>query len=240
MLAVSLAGSSASRASELTFDFSTVFRGSSLGLTVVPGSPVMQAIFQDVSPGVVRLTVSNLNLTANENVPALYFNLNPTLNPADLHFQFESGSGFVGPSVATGDRAYFGPGLHFGFSLHFLGHGDSSRTFGSGEFVTELISGIPTLTADDFGTFITRRTSPDKYYAVAGIDQLGDTSQSTWLTSDVPKVNVPVPEPGSFALLSALIGAWLALCACKRAGEFARLCKLQRIPLRRTPPASRR
>jgi hypothetical protein len=232
-----LVGASAVQASELAFDFSNVFNGPPIGPAVAANSMAVEAVFEDVSPGAVRLTVSNLNLTANENVAKLYFNLNPNLNPAELQFQLEAGSGFVGPSVVTGARANLGPGLRFNVSLGFRNHGDSSRTFGAGEFLSELITGIPTLTAADFSAYTTRRTSPDKFYAVAEINRIAVNSQTEWFSSDCPKPIVPAPEPGARALLSAMIGTWLACWSCKRGRQIARANQLQRIPIRRTRPA---
>jgi hypothetical protein len=235
-----LAGGPVLRASELTFDLSNVFSGSSLNLATPPGSPAVEAIFQDVSPGVVRLTVSNLNLTGTENVAKLYFNLNPNLDPAQLRFQFEGGGGFVPPLAVTGGKAYLGPGLNFNVSLGFPNHGDSSRTFDGGEYLSELITGIPTLTAADFGTFVTRRSSPNKFYAVAEIDQIGVNSQAGWLSSDKPQTIVAVPEPGPHAMIAAMIGAWLAFWASARVRETTRSCQLRRIAVRRTASSGRR
>ena len=55
--------------------------------------PWLDAVFQNVSPGTVRLTVTNLHLTGNEDIEGLYFNLNPKLDPTRLSFAMAGGSG---------------------------------------------------------------------------------------------------------------------------------------------------
>ena len=89
----------ASRAGDFLYHFDYVFGGPAPS----PRSPWLDACFQSLSPGTVRLTVSNLTLTGSENVDQLYFNLNTNLSPASLSFHFAGGSGgFDVPTIATG------------------------------------------------------------------------------------------------------------------------------------------
>src|SRR5438445_1478560 len=71
-------------------DFDRTFSGSAPSS---PSSPWADARFQNVTPGTVQITVSNLSLTGTENVDELYFNLAPTLNPLNLNFTLISSSG---------------------------------------------------------------------------------------------------------------------------------------------------
>ena len=66
------------------YQFTDAFSGA------VPASPIrpwIDATFQTLVPGTVRLTVTNITLSGSENVDQLYFNLNTNLQPAKLTFK---------------------------------------------------------------------------------------------------------------------------------------------------------
>ena len=72
------------------YDFAHAFSGTAPASATTPW---VQARFIDIAPGTVQLTVSNLNLSGQENVDQLYFNLAPTLDPTKLNFTHVSDSG---------------------------------------------------------------------------------------------------------------------------------------------------
>src|SRR5438067_13363524 len=87
-------------AADYMYQYNDAFSGS---VPASPYSPWIDATFQTVTPGTVRLTVTNMTLTGTENVDQLYFNLNTNLKPVKLTFTLvkESGS-FDTPKVSTG------------------------------------------------------------------------------------------------------------------------------------------
>src|SRR3954465_5380765 len=127
------------------YDFSHAFSGSPPGS---PGTPWVQAQFIDISPGTVQLTVSNLNLTGNENVDQLYFNLAPTLDPTKLNFTHVSDSGgFDLPTFTRGVDSFKADGDgKYDILLNFAVN-DGQHIFTDGEYFTYTISGISGLTA---------------------------------------------------------------------------------------------
>src|SRR5205085_10256719 len=114
--------------------------------------PHITALFQDVSTGHVRLTLSAPGLTNNENIDKLYFNLNPADNPKKLvvsNFAVAHGS-FSFPAVDEGVNAYKagGDGL-YDIRLNFGGSG-LPTWFSAGDVMVCDLTGIPNLKASDF------------------------------------------------------------------------------------------
>src|SRR2546425_7829223 len=71
-------------ADSLLYKFGTnVFSGDGPTST---NTPYLKALFEDVAPGTVRLTLSAPNLTNNKNVGEFFFNLNPAKDPTSLSF----------------------------------------------------------------------------------------------------------------------------------------------------------
>src|SRR6266516_1908046 len=137
-------------ADSMLYQFGTnVFSGSSPTST---NTPYVKALFEDVSPGTVRLTFSAPHLTNNENVGELYLNLNPTKNLSSLYFtNFSVSSGsFIFPTVATGeDFKKAGSDGKYDIVLTFKGSG-LPTWFSGGDVMVCNISGVPGLTVHDF------------------------------------------------------------------------------------------
>ena len=179
--------------------------------------PWTQALFEDVAPGEVRLTLSNPNLTGNENVDEWYFNLNPSLNPANLVFTFvgESGS-FSKPQIKEGaNRFKAGGGGEYDIRFQFAEGGSACTRFTAGESVVYDISGIPNLDAADFAYLSAPAGGAGPFYAAAHVQRIGCNSASAWLapTNNEP---TPVPEPGPTLLCLLAGGVWLVLRWAKR------------------------
>src|SRR5690349_9683000 len=70
------------------------------GTPPVSPAPWVDALFQDVTPGTVLLTISNPGLTANEKLTEFYINLDPALSPTSLNFTPVANSGgFTLPTI---------------------------------------------------------------------------------------------------------------------------------------------
>src|SRR5436190_21575825 len=88
------------QADTFLFQFGDVFSGDG---PVSTNRPWVQAMFKDISPGVVQISVSNLNLTANENLDEFYLNLNTNLNPLSLSINIVGQTGnFDAPVFSKG------------------------------------------------------------------------------------------------------------------------------------------
>lgn len=163
-------------------------------------APWLTATFTDVSGG-VQLKIDAANLSGSEFASDIYFNLDVSTTGLTSSQQAKTGT-FTDPTFAISGSGQWnkadGTGGHFDLVYSF--DTSSGNTFGSGESVTFLLSGITGLTANDFNVLNTDG-SPN-YAAAAHIQSLSDGG-STWIGggTDTRTNNVSVPDAGSTALL---------------------------------------
>jgi len=179
----------------------------------------LTALFEDTSPGHVRLTLSAPGLTNNENIDKLYFNLNTNDNPTSLifsNFSVAQGS-FSFPTLDEGVNGYKADGDgFFDIRLNFGGSG-LPTWFSQGDVMTCDISGITNLTAADFVYLSAPSGSPvGPFNAAVHLVSIfnpnghGDTSGYVGAVGPGPDVQF-VPEPsanGLWSLAAALFGAF--------------------------------
>jgi hypothetical protein len=203
-------------AESVIYHFDTYFGVSS----VDPGSygPWVIATFEDVTPGVVRLTMQNSStMPTSQKVAELDFNLNPALNVNSLLFSvYASGGSFQMPAInqATDGFRSGGDGSYdVQFAFNVSGSINSGKTFTLGEYVVYTISGIAGLTANDFAFLSQPGTGNNAgpYYASGHILGIGSSNNSAWIA---PSGLAPVPEPSAAALL--LVGGGLAMRFIRR------------------------
>jgi hypothetical protein len=195
------------RAAGFVYQFDAVFGASTV--TPAGAAPWLNAIFVD-APGGVLMTLSNLNLAATEKTSTFDFNLNPSLNPANLTFTFQSSVGSFTPPTITKDvdaNKADGDG-YYDIQLQFDVGGGSSSLFDNGESVTYLIDGIDGLTADDFEYLSTPSGGGNPFYAAAHIQGTGGGASSAWTEPSLGPLIVP--EPGSGVIFSLAAGVWYA------------------------------
>jgi hypothetical protein len=187
----------------IAFHLSTVFSGSA---PVSTNGPWVEAAFRDVSPGLVRLTVTNLNLVRRESLGELYLNLNTNLNPTSLKFSLAGGSGgFDAPKISTGIDLFKADGDgKYDLLFTFTQGGGQNHRFTAGEYLVCDISGIATLTALDFGYLSAPAGGVGPFYAAAHVQRIGSAGLSGWVA---PGGIAVVPEPS----VGALVGVALAL-----------------------------
>lgn len=215
VLLLSLSALSAQAAS-IEFDFNTTFSG-----TAPDGpAPWVSALFQDVAPGTVRLTISNLNVSATEKITELYLNLNPLYLAPNLHFNFLSGSPGVSaplPSLGTDSFKADGDGKYdilFQFGL------TPNLAFTTGDYLSYDITGIPNLTATDFGFLSMPAGGHGPFYSaihVQGITASGTTDDTTYSGWVAPSEITVVPEPSAAAMSGLLMGLGLLSWRLRRA-----------------------
>jgi len=185
------------------------------------------ALFEDVSTGHVRLTLSAPGLTNNENIDKLYFNLNSADNPTSLifsNFSVALGS-FNFPTVDEGVNGYKADGDgFFDIRLNFGGSG-LPTWFSQGDVMTCDISGIPNLTAADFvylsapsGSGIGPFNAAVHLVSIFNPNGHGDTSGYIGAVGPGPDVQF-VPEPATYGLWGLGAGVLVVLRRARRGGQ---------------------
>jgi hypothetical protein len=195
-------------AESFLYQFAQAFSGTAPAST---NGPWIDGLFQTITPGAVRLTVSNLNLTGSENVDYLYLNLNPALNVTKLQFAFAgSGGSFTTPKVDKAEDGYKadGDGL-YDIRFDFAQNGGVKSLFGAGDYLVCNISGISNLTASDFVFKSTPAGGAGPFYAAAHVQRIGAGSLSGWIDASSVSPS-PVPEPAALGLGALGAGLWLA------------------------------
>src|SRR5271165_3822403 len=141
----------------LLFPLNTTFNG------VQPTSapPYLTAIFSTVAPGTVHLSLTSSLSTSSEFFSAVAFNVSPTIPPSSLTVTpFTGNSGFTNPTVqASVDNAQNLPGggaegSGFDILLSFS-TAPASTLFNGTDIANFLITGVPTLTENDFNVLST-------------------------------------------------------------------------------------
>lgn len=168
------------------FNFDVVFSGAA---PASPAKPWVVAVFEDLLGGGVRLSVTNLNLAANESVLRLFFNLNPVLDPANLTFTFVGPpDAFETPTITKAKDGLMADadGI-YDIRFEFADIETGWRAFGYGEYFVYDITGVPGLAAADFCYPSLASGSAGVYLAAARLETLN--GPYGW-------IGVAVPEPG--------------------------------------------
>jgi hypothetical protein len=202
VFAIGLLFSPLARAS-YSFQFDTVFSGTN---SPAAPAPWVAVAFQDVTPGTVKVTISNPGLTGSEFIGGLYLNLNPGLNPNGLVFTpLSSSGGFTLPQVNLGTNQFRADGDgKYDILLSF--DTADGMTFTGGDFVSYQVTGIPTLDSSSFDFLSQPAGGAGPFLAAAHVQSIGSNGDSDWIR---PTQMTPVPEP-SVALTTILLGGlWL-------------------------------
>ena len=213
------------------YHFDTIINGFSPGST---NRPWLDAIFQNASPGAVRLIVTNLHLTGNEDIEGLYFNLNPKLDPARLRFSVAGGSGgFDAPKISLGANHFrVERDGRYDVLFSFNSGGSPANWLTAGEYLSYNISGIRNLTASDFAWQSAPSGGAGPFYAAAEIERVGDCSLEGWIASAQAAPLVPVPEPGARLLLPLAFAVWFGSLLYRRCWKASSLAgRLQPTPI---------
>jgi hypothetical protein len=162
------------QAATVTFNF-----GVSFGAVTPDGpAPYATAVFDDGgTPGSVTLTMSVAGTVGEADVTAMYFNLDPLLDPTSLSFLRTGGDGptAANTDILTGVDAFQADGdgqydILFDFPPP---PGMNDARFNAGESVTYDITGIATLTADSFNFLATPAGGFGPFLAVARFQSTG-------------------------------------------------------------------
>lgn len=195
----------AARAS-VVYDFNTEFSG---GTPPSGPAPWIIATFSDTSkPGQVQLTVTTGGLLSSAKVSALYFNLDPGLNPNDLSFQSLNGAaGTVSySSLQLGENGFMADGD--GKYDMLLSYPTSGKTFSGGDTSSFDItySGSGTFDAASFLFLSQPAGGHGPFYAAAHVLNDDGKNGSGWVA---PVSTVPLPP--SLPLLAAGLFGFVAL-----------------------------
>ena len=191
--------------------FYYLFDNSFSGTSPAGPAPWTSILFQDVSPGVVSLSISNNGLTGSEFISELYLNLNTNLNPNQLNISLLNGTlGVSAANILTGVNMFKADGdgkydIHFGFST------SSAGRFAAGDYLQYTISGIPNLSVTDFDFLSAPAGGHGPFLAATHVQSIGDCSASGWTSPTALTPIEPVPEPSSVVLLGLAVGAWFGI-----------------------------
>lgn len=181
-------------------------------------SPWLQATFEDISGGRVRLTMEAPNLSASEFVGIWTFNLNPAISASSLAFSASPlDPGMVGidqiKHTASGQDYKAGPEKYFDILFDFSNSMGPGR-FTSGErlvYDIALVGG--SLAASDF-LFVNQQKSgsalvADDWFSAAHVQSIGN-GQSGWIGANAAYENEEPPPSHSvpdYAQTFMLLGA---------------------------------
>lgn len=194
----------------IEYQFNNAFSGT----PPTGNGPWIDAYFIDVAPGVVDLTVTNVNFSSTEFIQGmgnganggLFFNLLTNLNVSNLGFTLVSGPNDYGTSISTEENVTSGSGFmadgdglynikfDFGMSHNFAA--DSSFTY-----ALTLTNG--TLTASDFEQLSQPAGGAGPFYAAAHVMGIGSGgSGSGFVDPSGGYTTLPTPEPAPTALVA--------------------------------------
>jgi len=162
-------------------------------------TPWLTAVFSDVSPGTVDLTLSAPGLTGSEMVNQWFFNLNPALNASALNFAQTGATGsFASPGVGVGTDSFKAP-YDGKYDIMFSFSSAVGSQFSQGDSLSFSITGIAGLTASDFVYQNTASSGHGQLYAAANIQTIGQA-----VIVDTPPQTPGVPDGGATVLLLGL------------------------------------
>jgi hypothetical protein len=225
--AISAASLSTTQAAVI-FDFDNAFSGSPPAQT---NTPWLEAQFQDVTPGTVRLTVLNLGLSGSENIDQLYFNLATNMNPLALSFSGLSISGADLPLISLGTNQFKADGDgKYDVLLDFAQGGTITNRFDGTDTFSCLISGIPGLTANDFNYLSFPAGGAGPFFAAGHVQRIGEGSLSGWISATSAGSVSVVPEPNVASFFGLIAGLWVAERVIRHHAKQSKHLQPARIP----------
>jgi hypothetical protein len=199
-------------AATYAFDFDAVFDGAA----PAGASSQVTAVFQDAGPGAVDLTISAPGLTPGEYVGAMFFNLNPVLNPTQLNFTRTASIGsFSAPSIAKGMNR-FSPDNQDRFDLELGFSTTNGKQFGPGDSIEYVITGILGFDAADFVFRDSLCSGTGLYYAAADIGGVQKCNQTGLVAVTSSNELATVPEPSTTLFFSLAVGLFAGLRRFRR------------------------
>ncbi|HSW46545.1 MAG TPA: PEP-CTERM sorting domain-containing protein [Phycisphaerae bacterium] len=167
------------------------------GGTPPSGSPPwLTATFDDGGgSGLVVMTLIATNLTGDEFVSGWYLNLSPTLSPASLIFSAPTKVGsFTTPGISKGVNQFKADGDgKYDILFSFATSGGASSRFTSGDSIRYTVTGIASLTENDFDVLSFPAGGHGPFTMAAHVQGIGPGGAlSGW---------VATPEPMTSALL---------------------------------------
>ena len=166
-------------------------------------TPQIEAVFSDIHPGKVVLTIICSDLAEGEFLSDLYFNFNPVDDVNQLHFTHYS-------TVTTGENAFDVEGYGY-FDIHVHLAKASKARYSNGRSLSYRIAG-PGFDASDFAFLDSLGSVAGSYYALVRVQ--GPCSSSEWLGCSSIQPPQSVPEPASIVLLA--FGASISRFICMR------------------------
>ena len=163
------------------------------------GTPAVTALFEDVGPNQVNLTITALALTGNNSVNSLFFNFNPVFDSHNLIFTQTDSIGSVQSSANTANDSYkaSGGGGKFDINLAF----GKSPAFVNGDAVIYSITGLSGFSVNDFLFLETPAAGRIPTYAAGSLQELSGVVVVNGTPQTVPD------NTSTFGLLALCLSA---------------------------------
>lgn len=190
----------------MDFQFDNTFSGT----PPAGAAPWAEVVLQDIAPGQVQLTITDIDIASSEKVTELYLNLNPTLSPTSLVFANTGGSGGVtAPLPLLGVDSFKADGDGKYDILFQFSQTPASATMSSADYLTYMITGIPTLTAADFNYLSLPAGGHGPFLAAMHVQGIGaaDVSDGTSYSGWIAGTAVPEPSVGTLLLLAGVLAS---------------------------------
>ena len=162
------------------------------------GSPSMTALFEDVAPNQIQLTITALSLSGNNDfINSVYFNFNPAFDSRTLTFTQTGSIGGVQGLANTANDSYkaIGGGGKFDINLAF------GPTFSTGDVVTFAITGPNGLSINDFLFQETAAAGRSPTYAAGSFQELSGIV----IVQGTPITTTEISAPDAASTLGLLV-----------------------------------
>jgi len=163
------------------------------------GSPSMTALFEDTGLNQVQLTINAVSLSGDNTLNSLCFNFNPGTDAKQLVFTQTGSIGGVQGNVKSSNDSYKVGGGSGKFDINFSFGSD----FKTGDSVTYSITGIPSLSVNDFLYLETPSAGRTPGYAAGSIQELS----GLLIVQGTPQQNAVPDVSSTFGLLGLALAA---------------------------------
>lgn len=182
------------------------------GTAPVGATPALTVTFEDgLAPSTVRITLTALNLSADEFISAWYLNVSPSIDPTQLTFSLVSNpTQLTLGDIGKGTNAFKADGDGFyDLILDFPPPpGTFAAKFTAGEQVVVDVTRTGGLSVGDFFYQSAPGGGNGTYFSAAHVQGIGG-GESGWLGATAAEM-IPIPESSASALILGTVAVAIA------------------------------